>query len=291
MKLNKILTCAWLLCLAEVTLINGLNAESASKEMAQPKTGVQKKTYTDEQKKNLLTAFGWTMGMQTGIKALGLSEKELEFFVEGLRLAVKGQESPVSISEVMADLQSFLQEKSEAYAKVREAEVKEMSAKNKKAGEDFLAKLLKENTNVKKSSTGLHYEILAIGNEKEKPTENDSVKINYIGKLIDGKIFDQSKNTPVTFPLQGVVPGLKEGLQLIGKGGKVKLYIPAGLAYGEHDIPMIPPGSVLVFDIELLEIQKSTETPAVPHAAEMNKALEEGKNTQKPENQQAEDIK
>jgi len=127
----------------------------------------------------------------------------------------------------------------------------------------------------------LHYEILAIGNEKEKPAENDSVKINYIGKLINGKIFDQSKSTPVTFPLQGVVPGLKEGMQLIGKDGKIRLYIPSVLAYGDHDIPMIPPGSVLIFEIELLEIQKMGEEPEFSQISEIDNALERSDAEQK----------
>jgi len=124
MKLNRILKYVGLCCLTKVGLINGLSAEIVTPE---------KKAYTKDQEEKFLKTFGWTMGMQTGIKDLGLNEKELGYFAEGLKSAIKGEEAPVVISEVMEDLQRFLQEKSEARAKVRDVEIKEISAKNKKS--------------------------------------------------------------------------------------------------------------------------------------------------------------
>ena len=99
------------------------------------------------------------------------------------------------------------------------------------------------------------YEITKEGSGA-KANEEDSVEIYYKGSLIDGKVFDESKEKTVNFPLNGVIPGIKEGLQLLGEGGKATLYIPDSLGYGEYDIPGIPAGSTLVFNVEVVKIVK-----------------------------------
>ena len=94
------------------------------------------------------------------------------------------------------------------------------------------------------------------GDVKPKPT--DEVEVHYSGKLLDGTEFDSSykRNQPTSFPLNGVIPGWTEGLQLIGEGGKIKLFIPSKLGYGARGFPgAIPPFSTLVFDVELLDIK------------------------------------
>lgn len=110
---------------------------------------------------------------------------------------------------------------------------------------------------VKSTSSGLHYEIIEQGEGIPGPT--DMVTVHYHGYRPDGFVFDSSvrRNEPVEFPLDQVVPGFSEGLQLIGKGGDIRLYIPPELAYGEHDIPGIPAGTPLVFEIQLLEVRKA----------------------------------
>jgi len=88
------------------------------------------------------------------------------------------------------------------------------------------------------------------------PKPTDTVKVNYTGTLIDGNVFDSSERQgkPIEFALDKVIPGWTEGLQKIGKGGKIKLFVPPKLGYGDDGRPGIPPGSVLVFDVELLDI-------------------------------------
>lgn len=231
-------------------------AEKKAEAEAQPKAA-EAKTYTEEQKEVFLKTFGWTLIMQGGVRNLGLSEQEVEHFIAGAKAAAKGEDSPGALGEVIESMQSFLQQKAASYASIRKEELKVISEKNKKEGKAFLEDLAKRSKSVKALPSGLHYEILSAGNEKEKPTENDTVEIQYVGKLSNGKIFDESKGKTVTFPLQGIVPGLKEGLQLIGKGGKIVLYLPSELGYGDFDIPNIPAGSLLIFEIDLVNITKT----------------------------------
>jgi FKBP-type peptidyl-prolyl cis-trans isomerase FkpA len=117
---------------------------------------------------------------------------------------------------------------------------------------DYFTKL-KENKAVIQRPSGLCYEIIRPGSGAY-PAPSDTVEVNYTGTLIDGTVFDRSTQ-PVEFPLDQVIPGWTEGLQLINKGGRIKLYIPASLAYGDQAQAGIPAGSTLIFDIELLDVR------------------------------------
>ena len=128
--------------------------------------------------------------------------------------------------------------------------------KNKEEG----AKFLKENGNNKSvytTKSGLQYRKLKEGNGK-RPTANNTVKVHYTGKLLDGTVFDSSveRGEPMEFPVGAVIPGWTEGLQLMDEGSKYMLYIPYNLAYGENPVGDIPPGSTLIFEVELIEIVK-----------------------------------
>lgn len=120
-------------------------------------------------------------------------------------------------------------------------------------------KFLEENKKrqgVKTTSSGLQYEVLVEGKGK-KPTQNSTVKVHYTGKLIDGSTFDSSieRNEPIEFPLNKVIPGWTEGVQLMSIGSKYRFYIPSELAYGDQGYPpTIPPGATLIFEVELLDI-------------------------------------
>jgi FKBP-type peptidyl-prolyl cis-trans isomerase FklB len=127
----------------------------------------------------------------------------------------------------------------------------------KKEGEAFLAEN-KTKPGVITTASGLQYIVLKQGTGP-KPLATDKVKCDYEGKLLDGKIFDSSikQGKPIEFAVNGVIPGWTEALQLMNTGSKYRLFIPAGLAYGDQQMgPDIKPGSTLIFDVDLLEIVK-----------------------------------
>lgn len=141
-----------------------------------------------------------------------------------------------------------------------QAEMKKLGEKNLAAGEAFLAENAKREGVVALPS-GLQYEILTEGTG-EMPKATDTVTTHYRGTLIDGTEFDSSikRGEPATFPVSGVIPGWTEALQLMKVGSKWKLFIPAKLAYGDRQRgPIIQPNSTLVFEIELLGIEKTPE--------------------------------
>ena len=127
---------------------------------------------------------------------------------------------------------------------------------NKAKGEQFLAEN-KLKQGVKVTESGLQYEVLKMG-KGPKPTAESTVKVHYEGKLIDGTVFDSSieRGEPIEFPLSGVIKGWTEGLQLMPVGSKFRLYIPQELGYGAQTAGSIPPYSTLIFEVELLGIQK-----------------------------------
>lgn len=128
---------------------------------------------------------------------------------------------------------------------------------NKEKGEKFLAENAKK-SGIKVTPSGLQYEVIKEGTGP-KPTLENTVKVNYHGTNIDGEVFDSSvdRGEPATFPLNGVIKGWTEGLQLMSVGSKYKFYIPSELAYGARQAGQkIGPNSVLVFEVELLEIVK-----------------------------------
>ncbi|HMJ89824.1 MAG TPA: FKBP-type peptidyl-prolyl cis-trans isomerase [Candidatus Acidoferrum sp.] len=142
-------------------------------------------------------------------------------------------------------------------SKMQEKE-KASGEKNVKAGEDFLAANAKKE-GVKTTTTGLQYKVLKAGDGKGKtPKSTDTVKVHYHGTLIDGTVFDSSveRGEPAEFPVNGVIPGWTEVLQLMKEGDKWQVYIPAKLAYGERGAGgKIGPNAALVFDVELLKVQ------------------------------------
>ena len=179
-----------------------------------------------------------------------LIELDMDAFIRGFKDALAGAKPALSDAEFEQALLALREDVS------RKSE--ERAANNKKAGEEFLLKN-KTAKNVKTTESGLQYIV-----EKEgtgpSPKATDTVTVHYRGTLLDGSEFDSSyeRNEPATFPVSGVIRGWTEALQKMKVGGKWKLFIPSDLAYGEAGKPpVIPPASTLIFEVELLGIEKS----------------------------------
>lgn len=130
-------------------------------------------------------------------------------------------------------------------------------ADNRLTGNIFLEKNAGEE-GVKTTGFGLQYKVLQEGNGTDHPKATDKVKVHYHGTLIDGTVFDSSvsRGEPISFPLNQVIQGWTEGLQLMVVGEKTRFFIPPDLAYGDRNMGAIGPGSVLIFDVELLGINE-----------------------------------
>lgn len=183
--------------------------------------------------------------------------------IAGVQDAFAGK-SKLSDQEIEQTLQSFENRvKSAAQAKM-EQEAKE----NAEAGQKFRAAFAKEK-GVKTTASGLMYLVEKEGSGPT-PTDSDTVVVNYKGSLINGTEFDNSytRGEPLSFRLDGVIPGWTEGLKHIKKGGKIKLVIPPDLAYGKTGVPGIPANSTLVFQVELLDVKPAAKADAAPSASE-----------------------
>jgi FKBP-type peptidyl-prolyl cis-trans isomerase FklB len=179
-------------------------------------------------------------------------EVNLESLMWGLQDSLAGKELALGQEEMQKVYTNFQQQ---MRAKQMAKMAKE-AAENLAKGKAFLEEN-KTKEGVKVLPSGLQYKVITEGTGKT-PTADDKVKTHYRGTLIDGTEFDSSykRNQPAEFPVKGVIKGWTEALQLMKEGAKWELYIPADLAYGERGRPGIPPNSVLIFEIELLEIVK-----------------------------------
>jgi FKBP-type peptidyl-prolyl cis-trans isomerase len=211
-------------------------------------------TFTDAQ---LVEEFGWFIGKRVGIAELGFSQSEIAALVKGLQTAAAGKDSPYELDRIGPQMDDFMQKKQTAY-------LAKLKQENAAASTAFFAKL-KENKNVVELPSGLRYEIVQPG-QGPSPKPNDTVTVHYTGTLLDGTVFDSSRerNKPEEFPLDAVISGWTEGIQKINKGGKIKLYVPSQLAYGDEGRPGIPPGSTLLFDVELLDFKPTPPAPTTP---------------------------
>ncbi len=234
--------------------IPGQSGPPAAAPASPPAAAPAAPKYTDEQ---LIETMGWFVGKRFGLSDLALTKEQTDAFVRGLQLAIDGKESPYDLQQAGPSIDEFVQKKQQAYmAKVKSQSQSESAA--------FFAKL-KDNKNIVQLPDGLCYEILTPGTgDYPKPTQ--TVKVNYTGKLINGTVFDSSATHggPVQLALDQVIPGWAEGIQKINKGGKIRLYVPSSLAYGDQGNQAVPPAATLIFEVELLDI---TNTPPNPDSA------------------------
>ncbi|MGE9290094.1 MAG: FKBP-type peptidyl-prolyl cis-trans isomerase [Puniceicoccales bacterium] len=192
--------------------------------------------------------FGFMVSQQVGLDQLGFSDEEKAEFLSGFQNGLSGG-SMEDIQDQLPQLQQFLQQRAMA------AQAKEM-AKEKEATAVFVEDL-ESNPDIQKDETGFYYEIIEEG-DGDTPSMSDDVVVNYQGALIDGTIFDSSyeRGEPATFPMNGVIPGFSGGLSKISEGGKVRIYIPSELGYGDNPPPQspIPAGAMLIFDAEIIDV-------------------------------------
>lgn len=184
--------------------------------------------------------------MAANLKKQGI-EIEAEAFLKGLKEVIAGEPSSLSQQDIqmaMMALQQEMQQKQGA-----------KGSENQKAGEAFLAEN-KGKEGVKTLPSGLQYQVLQEGTGKS-PAASDKVTTHYHGTLIDGTVFDSSyeRGQPATFPVNGVIAGWTEALQLMKEGAKWRLFIPADLAYGAQGAgDVIGPNTTLIFDVELISV-------------------------------------
>ncbi|MFV2060564.1 MAG: FKBP-type peptidyl-prolyl cis-trans isomerase [Gammaproteobacteria bacterium] len=198
------------------------------------------------------TSYAIGVNMSQNLKNLG-SEIDVDSLVEGLANGMKGSKLKMSNEEMQKTLMAF----QEKITKQRTAAQGKVKSANLDAGKKFLAEN-KKKKGVITTQSGLQYKIITSGKKDGKsPGATETVTTHYRGTLIDGTEFDSSyaRKKPTSFPVNGVIKGWTEALQLMKPGDKWKLFIPADLAYGERGAgAKIGPGSTLIFDIELIKI-------------------------------------
>ena len=197
----------------------------------------------NEDMDELSSSLGLLMG--NNMKSQGFEKLNPELFTQAMKDAMEREVSDEELSKANKTVNAYMQSQQES-----------KHEDNKKAGEEFLAEN-KKREGVQVTESGLQYEILEEGSGPI-PSAEDEVKVHYHGTLINGEVFDSSveKGEPISFPVNGVIQGWQEALQMMPVGSKWKLYIPYDIAYGSRGAgSTIKPFSTLIFEVTLLEIE------------------------------------
>ena len=215
---------------------------------------VDLKTETDK----VSYSIGYDMATKFKQQGIGLNP---EVFSQGLTDGLAGTQPALSMEEQKTVMEAFQKQ----MVQKMQTELKALGEQNAIAGKAFLEKNRKEK-GVKVTKSGLQYKVVEQGEANgPKPTADDIVTVDYEGSFIDGTVFDSSykRGKPVSFPLNGVIPGWTEGLQLMPVGSTYMFYIPSKLAYGEQGAPgAIPPNKTLIFKVKLISIEKAVPVTA-----------------------------
>lgn len=216
--------------------------------------GEEKLTSLETKKQEMAYAVGSQVGNDFAqLETLNLSEKkQLKAFLQGFSDTILEKPLLLADEEIQQRIVAFRTEQKEVARKRYEGSP---AYANLKEGEAFLEKNQKKE-GVKVTESGLQYEVIKEGSGPS-PKGNDTVSVHYEGKLIDGTVFDSSikRGEPTQFTVRTVIRGWQEALGMMKKGSKYRLYIPSYLAYGERGASgHIPPNSVLIFEVELLDI-------------------------------------
>jgi FKBP-type peptidyl-prolyl cis-trans isomerase FklB len=234
------------LCLS----VAGAMAQAAKKPVTKPTTGskatTSKPAAATAVMKNAVDSFSYAIGLSIAnfYKAQGVSNINNQLVLKALT-DVRNNKPLLNDEQTNSCIVNFMQ-----------SARSEKASGNKKEGEAFLAEN-KKKPGVITLASGLQYVVLTEGTGP-KPSLSDNVKCHYTGSFIDGNVFESSytNNQPATFALGQVIRGWTEALQLMPVGSKWRLFIPSDLGYGDVDRGTIPPGSTLIFEVELLEIVK-----------------------------------
>lgn len=185
------------------------------------------------------------MVIANNLRGLGVTEVSTDDFGRAVNAVLGGKPTELDVATAQAEVQQLVRKRQE-----------QVGQQQREAGQKFL----EENAlraEVVVTDSGLQYEELENQGQGRKPVITDRVKCHYEGRLVDGTVFDSSyrRGEPATFPLDGVIIGWRQGLQLMRAGDKFRFFIPHNLAYGENGAgPNIPPCATLIFDVELIEI-------------------------------------
>ncbi len=176
---------------------------------------------------------------------------EIEVMIDALRMAAKGETQNLLSEEEKNTIMAVWQQEMQAK---KQAQMQQEGLQAREEGKLFLT-ANRNQEGVKETESGLQYKVIQEGTGV-KPMATDTVNVHYHGKLINGNVFDSSveRGEPISFPLNQVIQGWTEGLQLMTVGSKYTFFIPADLAYGDSPVGTIPAGSTLVFDVELLGV-------------------------------------
>lgn len=247
--MNRIMSVMLVLCLA----VSAVPAQQPKNEVKKPvvkKKGPALKT--TEEKMSYLSGYDLGTKVAGNVKTSGFPLRTAAF-IAGMTEAMEGAESRLTPEEVQQVVEAF-QKMNPQGAGNKEQEA--LIAKCRKEGEEFLA-LNRTKDSVKTTPSGLQYKLFREGTGRT-PTDTSMVTVHYRGRLINGTVFDESygRGEPTSFRLNQVIRGWTEGVKLMKEGGMIELYIPSALAYGDQGAgQLIPPGSTLIFTVELISIQ------------------------------------
>ena len=243
--MKKITTLSISALASAMLLMTGCSTNNGSQETAAQSVSITEQSSASEK-------VGYSLGfmMAEGNKE-AVKDLNLDTFENGFRDGYEGNDSALTQEQMQEVLMTYQKEQEEQFAK----DMQTKATENKTAGTAFLAENAKKE-GVKQTDSGLQYKVLKEGTGKS-PKATDVVEVNYEGKLIDGTVFDSSyeRGEPIEFPLNQVIAGWTEGLQLMKEGSKYEFYIPSDIAYGEAGNAGIEPNSTLIFTVELLKVK------------------------------------
>jgi len=228
-----------------------VSAEAKSKKAKKTNVlPVVEKVFTNE-----VDSMSYALGLNVGadfsknIAGIPGGKSNIDLIIKGFTTAMKGDSALMTSEFATEFFKGFIEKAQKADIEIKKAD-----------GEKFLAaNMTQEGVNA--SPSGLQYKVL-VPSDGKKPSAQDTVKVHYHGTLVDGKVFDSSVNRgePIEFPLNQVIKGWTEGVQLMGVGSKFKFFIPYNLGYGEQGAGgVIAPYSTLIFEVELLDIKPFVE--------------------------------